>query len=181
MRQKVEEKIQSLKTRLWQGFNSNFRRIADNVRSLGQRLVDPQRKLQDLQIRCDELTTRLETSAFRYIEDLRMTVELALQKMGSPRELLVELQKRLQLAEMNLKNRIGQKIDRSSSLLKQNAGRLDAMSPLRVVERGYSIVEKVSFDKKIIVKSSGEVCVGEKLNITLARGELSVEVTGVGK
>ncbi|MCB0349626.1 MAG: exodeoxyribonuclease VII large subunit [Bdellovibrionales bacterium] len=177
----IEEKIQSLKTRLWQGFSSNFRRVSDEVRSLSKRLVDPQRKLQDLQIRCDELSTRLESAVFRYIEDQRMTVELALKKLGSPREMLVKLLKRLQLAEMSLRNSIVKNIEKSSSLLRQSAGRLDAMSPLRVVERGYSIVEKLSGVKKIIVKSSGDVVPGEQLNITLAQGGLTVEVKSIHK
>lgn len=172
----VEEKIQSLKTRLWQSYSANFRRKTDMVKSISQRLIDPQRKLQDLQIRCDELSMRLEAAIFRYVEDRRMTVMLALKKMGSPRELLVRMQKRLQFAEINLQNLISKKIEKSTSVLRQNAGRLDAMSPLRVVERGYSIIEKILPSKTLIVKSTQEVTVGEELNVKLANGGLRVEV-----
>ena len=177
----VVEKIHGLKVRLWQSYSVGVRIYQERVLSLSRRLVDPQRRLQDLQIRGDELTLRLEQAMFRYLEDLRTHIELSLQKLGSPRELLVFLQKRLQLAEAHLRNTIEKKLERRSAQLRESAGRLEAMSPLRVVARGYSILEK----NKQIVKSTKEVSVGDELKATLAEGQLQLEVikiiTSLGK
>lgn len=186
----MEEKIHGLKTRLWQGYRAHMTVRLERLRSLTKRLVDPQRRLQDFQIRCDELTARLEAATFRYIEDRRMNVKLALKRLGSPREYIMSLQKRAQLSDLRLQNSIMKQIEVWRSRLKENAGRLDAMSPLRVVQRGYSIVEKLSASvagelseqekrtetKGSIVKSVSDVVVGEELHVLLAEGGLRVEV-----
>lgn len=65
-------------------------------------------------------------------------------------------------------------------VLKTNAERLglgmaslDALSPLSVMKRGYSITQKRSGE---IVRDAASVDVGEKLNIRLAKGDLKAEV-----
>ena len=52
--------------------------------------------------------------------------------------------------------------------------RLDALSPLAVLGRGYALVER---DDGTLVRSAGEVAVGEALRLRLARGELEARVT----
>lgn len=55
-------------------------------------------------------------------------------------------------------------------------GRLDALSPLSVLTRGYSIVQKTSGE---IIRDSQQASVGEHLKIRLANGRLEAEVTQV--
>jgi exodeoxyribonuclease VII large subunit len=54
-----------------------------------------------------------------------------------------------------------------------NMTSLDAMSPLSVMKRGYSITQKRSGE---IVRDSASVDVGEELNIRLAEGSIKAEV-----
>jgi len=54
-----------------------------------------------------------------------------------------------------------------------NMASLDALSPLSVMKRGYSITQKVSGE---IVRDADLVGAGEKLNIRLAKGVLNAEV-----
>ncbi|OFZ14495.1 MAG: exodeoxyribonuclease VII large subunit [Bdellovibrionales bacterium RBG_16_40_8] len=171
----IEEKIRGFKARLWQSFNATMRIYQERVVSLSRRLVDPQRRLQDLQIRCDELSTRLEFAIIRYIDDRKTDVELFLQKLSTPRELIVRLQKRMQLAAAYLQNGMKSKLTQNSARLREGVGRLEAMSPLRVVARGYSILEK----NKHIIKSTKDVVMGDALEATLAEGRLRVEVIEV--
>jgi exodeoxyribonuclease VII large subunit len=171
----LDEKIQTIKARLWQAHQTKMQMLAEKIHQLSKRLIDPQRRLQDLQIRCDELSMRISAAMFRYIEDLRVNVSLALKKMGNPREQIVRLQKSLQLEDLNLKNAMGRRLDNYRSQIKENAGRLDAMSPLRVVERGYSIVETAVG----IVKSTKGLKTGDALKVRMAEGAIEVEVTKV--
>jgi len=50
---------------------------------------------------------------------------------------------------------------------------LDALSPLSVMKRGYSITQKVSGE---IVRDAASVDIGEKMNIRLGKGSLKAEV-----
>ncbi len=51
--------------------------------------------------------------------------------------------------------------------------KLDALSPLSVLNRGFSITEKENGE---IVRNSKQTQTGDKLNIRLANGKLSAEV-----
>jgi exodeoxyribonuclease VII large subunit len=54
-------------------------------------------------------------------------------------------------------------------------GVLDSLSPLKVVERGYSIVTK----NDEVIKSSRQVAKGDVLDIRLAQGSLTAKVESV--
>jgi len=53
--------------------------------------------------------------------------------------------------------------------LATQSGRLAALSPLSILDRGYSIVHRVQ--DQTIVRESGTLAVGETLQISFARGK----------
>jgi len=57
------------------------------------------------------------------------------------------------------------------------AGRLDSLSPLAVLGRGYAIARRA--DDGRIVRRASEVAPGDEIALRLARGTLSARVTGV--
>jgi len=59
------------------------------------------------------------------------------------------------------------------------AGRLNALSPLAVLGRGYAIVRH--HESGAVVKAAQQVQTGDRLHIQLSRGELAVVVTGNAK
>ena len=71
---------------------------------------------------------------------------------------------------------VGVEVDRKLGMLERVKAKAMALSPLAVLERGYSI----TFDKATgaVVRSSDEVEEGAALNIRLARGSLDAQVTG---
>ena len=52
--------------------------------------------------------------------------------------------------------------------------KLDAMSPLKVLSRGYSVVRDSDGS---ILRSASQTAVGESITITLASGKLDAQVT----
>ena len=161
------ERIQSFKLCLWQCWRSGMAKRVERVGALSRQLVDPQRRLRDLQFRNDELMVRLENAMFRYFEDQSVFVDLTRQKMPSPQEKILQLHKRLDFADLKLSSFILKFIEARGARLREGAGRLDAMSPLRVVERGYSIVKK---QDGVIVKYSAQLKLGEKVQLTFSKG-----------
>ena len=64
------------------------------------------------------------------------------------------------------------KILLSRAVLAEKSAVLDNLSPLKIMNRGYSLVYK---DKKII-KSSSALKSGDKIDITLADGQISAVI-----
>lgn len=67
-------------------------------------------------------------------------------------------------------------INRNRSKLAELAGRLDALSPLAVLSRGYSVVKK---DDNFIVKNVSDLAVGEEINILFDNGTAKCTVNEV--
>ena len=64
----------------------------------------------------------------------------------------------------------------SSDSLAQLAGKLDVLSPLNVLGRGFSLTQKAD---GTIIRDSKDVSAGDRLNIRLANGKLEAEVLTV--
>lgn len=69
------------------------------------------------------------------------------------------------------------KQERSEAKLKFLIGKLDALSPLTILARGYSIVK--SADDKHIVKSVKDVTKGEEIEVNLSDGNIECTVNSV--
>ena len=89
-------------------------------------------------------------------------------RLVDPTRRLRENQIRLDELSLSLWRRFQNSLDRFKDRLGPAAGRLGSLSPLAVLERGYSIVYKMPDGR--IVKDSGAVKVGDLLRITFARG-----------
>ena len=97
---------------------------------------------------------RVLQSPKNYIEDRRITLD--------------RVQEQLAAAARHSFDRKRQRFVRLTAAL-------DAMSPLKVLSRGYSVVR----DGEQLVKSVQDVSVGSNLRISLADGTVEAEVTGI--
>ena len=145
------ESIRLSEKRLTQAMRMAIDNLKREVRTLSSRLVDPQRYLQDLILRADELTTRLENSVFRYLEIRRTQIELAHQKMAVP------LEKYFRRVWVRFRETIG---------------RLEALSPLKVLDRGYSMVMK----KEKVQTTIENLKVGDEIRVVMAQGQIFADI-----
>jgi exodeoxyribonuclease VII large subunit len=70
---------------------------------------------------------------------------------------------------------IRRRLDLNRRRLSQTATRLDALSPLAVLGRGYALARRESDGR--IVRAAGDVSLGDRLLLRLARGQIGAEVT----
>ena len=144
------------------------------------KLADPQKRIQELGERADELLRRLiRTTARSLREKTRESIGLQDKlKLLSPEKMILWQRKNLEryLKELitttknNTKNKIN-KIQRLSVSL-------NALSPLAILERGYSVTR--TFPDKKIVKSAGQVSTGQELEIQLYEGRIGAVVNKRG-
>lgn len=90
---------------------------------------------------------------------------------------LHKFKENLNIVILRMKNSIQIFLKEKETLWKSFATKLNALSPLAVLERGYSITYKVLTSK--IIKDASEVNKGEKIDVRLHKGRLICEVTQV--
>ncbi len=170
------EQVSGLHKTLLRLMGHHFQLERQKLKALERHLVDPRRRLQDLVIRCDELRTRLEASVGRYFQNRHSALELASRRLGSPRDRIRLDQQRVERLSSYLRLHLQRLLELSSSRLATQAGLLDSLSPLRVVERGYCIV---SSPQMPVVKDAGQLAKGDQVSIRFARGRAQAQVTEI--
>lgn len=107
----------------------------------------------------------------RALHDLRVRLETVDQ-----RRRLARLRARLIAADGQLTARAQASRHRADSALRTLAGRLENLSPLAVLSRGYAICWTA--DRATIVQDDAQVATGDTVHVGLARGALTCTVTG---
>jgi exodeoxyribonuclease VII large subunit len=92
----------------------------------------------------------------------------------APRARLVLQAERLSTATRGLRRAGLAGLERREAALAHRVGRLDGLSPLAVLGRGYALVQRA--DDGAIVRAPGDVEAGDGLRIRLADGEIEAEV-----
>ncbi|WP_374029521.1 exodeoxyribonuclease VII large subunit [Bdellovibrio bacteriovorus] len=168
-------KVKSLDRMLVLSFEKKMKYLREKMTGLSKRLVDPQRRLQDLELRNDDLLNRLEFAMNRLLTEREHRVVLLTEKLGDPQDLIDERRKDLEYLKSHAAKALQLALEKKSAKMFRLMAMLDSLSPLKVVERGYSIVTK----KDEVIKSARQVKKGDLLNIRLAQGSLTAVVDSV--
>ena len=133
-------------------------------------LVVPER--EGLQVVIDELRERLHSAIRRDLGQRRE--RLTRVQLRGPMQRVTD--GRLRLDELSDRIHIGVRkgLTRDQAQLAQLSGRLDAMSPLRVLERGYVVVTQDGS----AVTSSARLSPGDAVRLRFADGEHAAEIQG---
>ncbi|MBI2992406.1 MAG: exodeoxyribonuclease VII large subunit [Deltaproteobacteria bacterium] len=123
----------------------------------------------DLMERVEELRGRLLREIQGRLDQEREAWAGLARRLADPRRRLQENQMRLDELSLALGRRFQDHLDRLKSRLTQGVGRLSSLSPLAVLERGYSIAHKMP--EGLIMKDSAPLKIGDLLRITFARGK----------
>jgi exodeoxyribonuclease VII large subunit len=133
-------------------------------------LVVPQRAevLSDL----DHLANRLRGAMHNSIHRRRLAVDAlaGCRAIARPLERVRDLDRSIDDLSERLRRSIRQRLGLARSGLEAISGRLDALSPLKVLSRGYSLARVES--TRQIVRRADEVRIGERIETILAKGRL---------
>ncbi len=91
-----------------------------------------------------------------------------------PKRKLMEQAQKLDFCEMNLIRLQNKLIDHLKAKLQLFAGKLDALSPLATLERGFSISTRAKDNK--ILRDAKQIHIGDKIRIQLMTGRLECTV-----
>lgn len=130
-----------------------------------QMVVPPR---EELVAEIEGLRARLVRTAQRRLEEAGELWSGLARRLADPTRRLREDQMRLDELSLGLVRRFQDRLVRLKDRLALGAGRLGGLSPLAVLERGYSIAHKLP--EHALVKESASLEIGDRLKITFARG-----------
>jgi exodeoxyribonuclease VII large subunit len=88
---------------------------------------------------------------------------------------LASLQTRLVAADGRMTGAAARRRDRANGRLRTIAGRLESLSPLGVLGRGYAVAWNA--DKTRVLRDASAVAPGDTIRVTLSRGEIEAKVS----
>jgi exodeoxyribonuclease VII large subunit len=133
------------------------------------------RSLGDARQRLDGADQRIAHAMHALIARRRRALDEHRRKLEvqHPRARLLRDRAGMQALQQRMRNAIRRALEHRRRQFGQLAGKLDALSPLGVLERGYSLVRNESGH---VITRSDEVKPGDPLTVKLSRGQLGVVV-----
>lgn len=163
------------RARLQRGLRTQLERKRSQLDKLRGRVADPRRLIGDRKLRLDRLRQRLEDAFQRELAARSEKVRKLRERLQEqhPREKLHRLAGDVARLSEKLKALARRLLATRRHRFEGLSGRLEALSPLKVLARGYA----VAFDERghALTKAS-QVEAGERLRVRLHEGELFTQV-----
>ena len=177
----LKETLEGYQGYLLKSVESQIDSQRTHITNLIKRIRHPGDKLREIGQRVDYLETTLIQEMHQKVSfkknQLNLT-QLSLQQ-NSPQNKVIEAKVYLQNATKDLLNAFQLKIERKRKLLGELVATIEAVSPLSVLARGYSIISTEPEGK--ILSSSNQVKIGQTISAVLNKGRIKAEVKSKDK
>jgi exodeoxyribonuclease VII large subunit len=179
-KRELVRQIEGLAARMVRAMNQQVLTSREQVRGARKGIRDPRRRIEELQLRLDEQWGRLVQATVRTWRENHERQErifrlLLTQDPGrrirSLRDGVVQLHKGLHGGMTAI-------VDAKKGKWEKEIARLDAMSPLAILRRGYSITRRLP--DGLILRDADEVGLHNEVAVRLHHGELVCRVEGKG-
>jgi exodeoxyribonuclease VII large subunit len=178
-KESLKAKIEQCKGRLGAALKGYLSRRRDRLRLVFRGLRDPRKRLADSWMDLDDLHTRLARVMDLAVKTRKKTLagEARALMLHSPLSIVEVLRQKTVFEKRSLVLLTLKKLKDLRMTVSLSQGRIASMSPLAVLERGYSITRKLP--EGGVVRSCREVQKGDQVSVRLARGEVECLVEKV--
>ena len=158
------------------GFGSFLEYQRLRFENLINRIRHPGDKLREIGQKVDYLETNLVRNIYDHIYSLQNNFKLNEQAFtqNSPVHKIKEVKLHLQNTSKDLLNTFKAKTERKNNILGELVATLQAVSPLSVLARGYSIISTEPDGQ--ILSSASQVKIGQKISAVLNEGKIKAKV-----
>ena len=170
------ERLHEIEMRLIQSCLGQLDRLQERTALLVRALADPRQALADKMQRVDDLSYRLAGAGRSRLVLVQGRVESLYRELlaREPRTKLRQDRIRFQALGAALGQAGRRQLEAAQARIELAAQKLQAFSPLLTLARGYSIARRA--DTLEVVRQSGQVQVGDRIDVTLHQGSLDCEV-----
>lgn len=124
--------------------------------------------------RCTETTVRLKSEFYNYIDRHRTALKTISRRLSDPKKKIQDLILKTDDYTARLIRNFERTIRQKRSQLRELSGRLHALSPAAILDRGYSITRTIP--DKVVVRDPKIVDIGQELEIRVAKGFIRCRV-----
>ena len=158
------------------GFESFLEYQRLRFENLINRIRHPGDKLREIGQKVDYIETNLVRNIYDHIYSLQNNFKLNEQAFtqNSPVHKIKEVKLHLQNTSKDLLNTFKAKTERKNNILGELVATLQAVSPLSVLARGYSIISTEPDGQ--ILSSASQVKIGQKISAVLNEGKIKAKV-----
>jgi exodeoxyribonuclease VII large subunit len=174
-------KINILKQRMTAGYIRHLRDSKEHIAGLQERLKDPRRFVVNLKMNLDELKERLVSAFYHEKQNLHNELrQLELRFVHQSPEIKIrEKTILLKNIQKDLLHNFSRRLATLKERLRKDSAVLESLSPLSVLQRGYSITRSIA--SGMIVRQTVDLGVGEDVNIQLARGNFNAKIEKISQ
>ncbi len=175
-KRELKRNLHYLEDRLQNQISQIFQDLRTTLSHLRKRLIHPKKRIEDLFLRLDDLTHRIERSILHELKRKRERTGFLMERvfLQNPVQKVKIVRISLRDTEKGLTQRVQNIIELKRERLGGLLGKLESLSPLSVLQRGYSITRKLPSLQ--ILRDSREVQKGEEVEVKLYRGALTCHV-----
>jgi exodeoxyribonuclease VII large subunit len=155
---------------------NRIERLRLNLTDVAKRLVDPKRQIQDWRLRLDDFSSRLSRQTLILLERRKEGLNWWMDRLvaHSPHSQIYNFNVMIKQNSYNLLKNFNKTLEKKSARLDELRARLETLSPIAILERGYSITRTIP-DLKV-VRSPRRVAINQDLEVMVAKGSLTCRV-----
>lgn len=175
-----QQQIREAQSRLTIATRQKIEGWSERVRMVDKRLRSPSWVIQSHTQRVDELQGRLEKATEKQLVGLQHQLERAKQNLRhqAPTARLARASERRSVALSRLKVAMRQRQNQAEANLRQWTGKLDSLSPLAILNRGYALIRD---EENNLVEGISKLRQGQKIKIRLQDGEATGKVEKINR
>lgn len=171
----------ALERRLAQAVQRSLAALTSRLEIQRLSLKDPEILIERFMQRLDDLQQRAEASLTEVLTAGRQRTESALHslKLNSPQVKISNLGAAVENLSLRATASIRSKVELSRSCLAESSGRLETLSPLAILHRGYAAVCKPASGET--VRGVSQLAMGEKIAVRFSDGTAECEVARISQ
>jgi exodeoxyribonuclease VII large subunit len=172
VREELLRRIHDIRRALKSAIFQRVRLLRERTVQHSGRLVHPSRQIADYRLRLDDSLGRILRGLSRQLDDKRDRLNTMRERLGrcSPQHMIEALDELLKHHCQSLFSATKFFLESKKSGFYTTVARLNALNPLAILERGYSVTR--TLPDYVVVKDVHQVSVGQPVEVTVSRGAM---------
>ena len=175
----IIDSITFYKSQLKKEIGSKLLMLSNSLDMTSKSLINPQTKLKEDLLKTDELTNKLKYLLDSFINEKKYLIErnvFTIKKLN-PKNYINTANNQVAALDKNLKVLTKNMVNIKNETFKGIVKELEALSPLEILARGYSITKIKSSQK--IIRDSKNLKIGDVISSVVAKAEIESKITKI--